>query len=168
MNWQDDPELEHIHRLNEVRKGLIRTAVIWTPLFLAALAGCIFYAVDTATGGSHGGSWVLVVILGIAAFLFGFQSIQALIDLFGEPAEETGYIQRRWARRDSFVFQTQYIRIDKRILRGDTLLLADIKEADYVHVRFYPHASVVIEIDRLPPPSNDEDDTPPPKHPTWG
>jgi hypothetical protein len=155
MNWQDDPEFEAIRRLHQVRNGLIRAAIIWTPLFLATLGACIFYAIDTATGGNHGGTSVLVVVLGIAAFLFGFQSIQALLDLFGEPAEETGFVQRRWARRDSFVFQTQYIRLDKRILRGDQLLLADIKETDYIRARFYPHSSVLVEVEKLVPPGEE-------------
>ena len=156
MNWYDDPELEAIRRVQQVRKGLIRTAIIWTPLFVAALGGCIFYAVDTATGSNYGGTWVLVVILAIASFLFGFQSIQALLDLFGQPIDETGFVQRRWARRDSIVFQTQYIRIDKRILRGDHLLLAEVKEGDYLRANFFPHSSVLVDVEKLPPPEGSE------------
>lgn len=152
MTWLDDPELESAMRLHRVRNGLLRTAIIWTPLFLAALAGFIFYAIDSATGAQHGGSWVLVVILGIIAFLFGYQSIQTIIDLFGQPIEATGFIQRRWARRDSFIFQTQYIRLDKHILRGDPLLLLEVKQADYVRILFYPHAGIVIEVEQLTPP----------------
>lgn len=156
MNWYDDPELAAIRRVQQVRKGLIRSAIIWTPLFLAALAGGVFYAIDTATGSSYGGTWILVVILAIAAFLFGFQSIQAWLDLFGKPIDETGFVQRRWARRDSFVFQTQYIRMDKRILRGDHLLLAEVKEGDYLRANFYPHSSVLVDVEKLPPPEDSD------------
>lgn len=158
MNWQDDPELEAARRAHGVRTSLIRTAIIWTPLFLAAAAGLIFYAVDTATGSKYGGTWILVVVLGIATFLFGFQSIQAWLDLFTEPIDQSGFVQRRWARRDSFVFQTQYIRIDKRILRGDHLLLAEVKEGDYIRANFYRHSNVLVDVEKLPPPERGDDD----------
>jgi hypothetical protein len=160
MNWQDDPELEALRRAHSVRTSLIRSAIIWTPLFLVVFAGMIFYIVDTTRGGDAGGTWVLVAVLGIASFLFGFQAVQSWLDLFGEPADQTGFVQRRWARRDAFVFQTQYIRIDKRILRGDHLLLAEVKEGDYLRAHFYPHSNLLIDVEKLPPPEGS--DTPRP------
>lgn len=154
MSWQDDPEFQAARRLHQVRSGLLRTAIIWTPLFALALFGFVFYLVDTATGGHHGGTWVLVVILGLFALLFGFQAIQAILDLAGAPKQQTGVVQRRWARRDSFILQSHYMRLDGRILRGDRFILDEVHERDYVQVTFYSHSNIIVSVEKLPPPSS--------------
>lgn len=152
MNWHDDPEILADIKRRGVRSRIIRSAVLWTPLFLAALFGTLYYIFDTATGGDHGGTWVLVVVLGVLTALFGFQSVQSVADLRSQPLEEDGFVTRRWSRSDSFVMKSHYIRLGKRILRGDVDLLATIKEKDYVHVTYYPHSAVIVWIDKIPPP----------------
>lgn len=152
-NWKDDPSLqEEMHRRG-VRGRIVRSALLWTPLFALMAVLFLFYLWDTAlNSGDHGGSWVLVVIVGVVAALFGFQASQSLLDLRGEPSNRTGMVTRRWSRSDSFVIKSHYIRLGKQILRGDEFQLAGVKEGDWVDVTYYSHSAVVIWLDKVPAP----------------
>lgn len=152
MNWKDDPEIQAEIQRRGARGSLVRTVVIWMPLFLACALATLFFLADTATGGSHGGTWVLVMVLGVLSVLFGFQGIQAALDLRTAPREESGFVERRWARRDSLVMQTQYMRLGRHILRGEAGLLEHISEGDYVTVSFYPHSAVIVWVAKEQPP----------------
>lgn len=154
MNWKDDPEIQAEIRRRGTRGGLIRSAIIWMPLFVVCAGATLFYFVDVLTGASYGGTWVLVIILAILATLFGFQGIQAVMDLAGSPSEESGYIERRWSRRDSLVMHTQYLRLGRRILRGDGDMLEPIKEGDYVEASFYRHSAVIVWIEKKKAPAD--------------
>ena len=157
MSWQDDPEIQRQMRLRAVRGRLFRSTVIWGPLFLATLAGTLFYAADILfLDRENGGTWVLVTILGILAVLFGFQAIQSLLDFFDKPRTESGYVTRRWARSDSLVVRSHYMRLANKILRGDAYLLAEIKEGDYVKATFYPHSAVLVWAEKQPEPEKTE------------
>jgi len=157
MNWADDPELGRELAIQAARRRLLRSVILWMPLFLAAAAGTIFFFADVAVRDrEHGGTWVLVTILGLFAVLFGFQAFQALLDYLGSPRTERGPVTRRWARSDSFVMRTHYMRLGKHILRGDVLLLVEIKEGDYVEATFYPHSAVLVWVERATPPEPGE------------
>jgi len=167
-SWREDPEIQATIRKQGVRTRLIRSAILWTPLFALALGAFLFWTFDTAfLGGDNGGTWVLVVILAIVTTLFGFQSIQSILDLLGKPATETGYVTRRWAKSDSLVIRSHYMRMGARILRGDAYTLADIKAGDYVEATFYPHSAVLIWAEKVPDPAAAvaEGATPTPKLP---
>jgi hypothetical protein len=156
MNWREDPQIMAEIQQRGVRGRLIRSAVLWTPLFLAAAVGLLYFFVDTAfLDGAHGGTWVLVVVLAVLATLFGFQSVQSLMDLRAKPVEQAGWVTRRWSRSDSIVMRSHYIRIGKRILRGDTDLLANIKQDDWVEVKFYPHSAVIVWVEKAEPPEGE-------------
>ena len=155
MNWKDDPEIRAEIKARGVRSRLLRSAILWTPLFLVSLGTALFYLIDVLLGGDHGGTWVLVIVLAILATLFGFQSLQSLLDLRTAPLETTGLVTRRWARSDSLVLRSHYVRIESRILRGDADLLANIKEGDYVETSYYRHSAVVVWIEKRPPPPGD-------------
>lgn len=156
MNWREDPQIMAEIQQRGVRGRLIRSALLWTPLFLAALTGAVWFFVDTVfLGGDHGGTWVLVVVLIILATLFGFQSIQSLLDLRSTPIEESGWVTRRWSRSDSLIMRSHYIRLGKRILRGDVDLLVNIKEEDWVEVKFYPHSAVIVWVEKALPPEGE-------------
>ena len=154
MNWRDDPQIRAEIKARGVRSRIVRSAILWTPLFLISLGAALFYLFDTLFGGDRGGTWVLVIVLGILATLFGFQSVQSLLDLRAAPLAATGLVTRRWARSDSLVLRSHYVRIDNRILRGDSDLLANIKEGDYVEASYYPHSAVIVWIERRPPPAS--------------
>jgi hypothetical protein len=106
-------------------------------------------------GGDNGGTWFLVVVLAVLTLLFGFQAIQSGLDYFGDPKVATGFVTRRWARSDSLVVKTHYIRLDKQILRGDQLILDGIREGDYVEATFYPHSAVLLWVEKQDPPATE-------------
>lgn len=156
-NWPDDPALqEEMHRRG-VRVRILRSAILWTPLFAVMAVLFLFYLWDTAlNSGDRGGSWVLVVVIGVMTGLFGFQAIQSLLDLYGEPRRRTGMVTRRWSRNDSFIIKSHYIRLGKQILRGDEFQLAGVKDGDYVDVTYYEHSAVVIWLEKVAPPESSE------------
>jgi hypothetical protein len=150
-DWSDDPDVQRKAHEHAVRMGIVRSAVIWTPLFLVSAGAFVFFLVDEATGGDRG-SWFLVVVLAIFGLLFGVQSIQSLLDLASEPAILEGQVGRRWSRRDSFVAKSHYMRVGRQILRGDQFTLGGISTGDRVRVRFHRRSSVVIEAEKLSEP----------------
>ena len=153
MNWNDDPQLARERQKSAARGRLLRSIIIWGPLFIASLAGLLFWTFDRAfLDGDNGGTWFLVVVLAVLTLLFGFQAIQSGLDYFGEPATQTGLVTRRWARSDSLVVKTHYIRVGKTILRGDQVILDGIREGDYVEATFYPHSAVLLWVEKKESP----------------
>ncbi|MCC7364133.1 MAG: hypothetical protein IT303_07145 [Dehalococcoidia bacterium] len=151
-DWQDDPEIQQRLREGRVRNGILRTAIIWTPLFLVSAVALVYFLADILTGGNQG-TWFLIVVLSIFTVLFGFQAIQAIMDLRSEPRHTEDIVTRRWSRSDSLVMRSHYIRLaSKQILRGDLDLLMEVKEGDRVSVRFYPHSAILVSLDRLAEP----------------
>jgi hypothetical protein len=152
MNWQDDPEIQQRRREHSVRMGVLRSALLWSPFFIASFGALLFFFFDLVTGGDRG-TWFLLVVLAIFSVLFGSQCLQAWFDLFGEPTTMTAEVTRRWTRNDSIVMRTHYVRIGKTILRGDAVMLAEIKLGDTVNARFYKHSGVLVSIEKLPSPA---------------
>jgi len=149
MKWHEDPEIRRPYAAAAARGGLIRTAVIWMPLFVLAALGMLFFLFDQLTGGDRG-SWFLVIVLAVMTTLFGFQGMQATLDLAGEPREKTGEVTRRWSRSDSLVMKSHYIRLDSgEILRGNVILFDGIEAGDRVNVLYYPHSAVVIDLEKV-------------------
>lgn len=146
---EHDPSYRQAMEEARVRNGLIRSALIWTPLFLLSGGAFAYYFLGQLFG-FGGGTWFLTVVLGFVAFLMGYQGINALRDLVGGPRETEGRVTRRWARRDSIVFQSHYIRLDKKIFRIDSVFHGDIKVGDHVRLRYYPASMVVLSAERLP------------------
>lgn len=152
MSWEHDPEIAAKLVEHRVRNGMIRSAVIWTPLFLVTAGGCLFSIADQVFALDKGSTWFLVVVLAVLSVLFGFQAFQALLDLRAEPAEEAGIVSRRWSRSDSLVMRSHYIRIGDHILRGDLFVLDGVKEGDEVRVRYFPHSAVLVAVEKLKKP----------------
>jgi hypothetical protein len=156
MKWQDDPEIQAQVYANRIRSGLIRSAFLWTPFFLLAAGLLIFFLFDQVTGGGKG-SWFLVVILAVFSVLLGFQSAQPVLDLRGEPVEGTFVVVRRWSKADGLVMKTHYLQLDNRqILHGDRYILDGIKSEDRVHVKYYPHTGVIVNLEKAPLPKATE------------
>ncbi len=153
MNWHEDPEIRRPFAIAAARGGLIRTAVIWMPLFVATAVALLFFLFDQLTGGGRG-SWFLVIVLAVLTTLFGFQGMQATLDLVGEPLEKTAEVTRRWSRSDSIVMKSHYIRTDSgEILRGNVVLFDGIEPGDRVKVLYYPHSAVVIDLEKVKEPA---------------
>ena len=158
MNWQQDPELARLAHQSGIRGRLLRSVILWSPFFIASLAGLLFFAFDRLFfGGDHGGTWFLVIVLLVLTVLFGFQTIQSLLDYIGEPRVATGYVGRRWSRSDSIVIKAHYIRLGKLILRGDQLVLDGIREGDYIEATFYPHSAVLVWVEKKEPPAKEDE-----------
>ena len=152
MNWKDDPLVQKAEQERRIRGGIIKSAVLWTPLFLLAAGGLLFFVGDMLFGAQRG-TWFLIVVLAILSFLLGYQSIHNLLDLLHGDTEMTGRITRRWSRSDSLVLRSHYIRVDRnKIFRIERAYHDDVKEGDYVRVRYYPRSAVVIECEKLPDP----------------
>jgi hypothetical protein len=157
MNWNDDPQIVRERQKSAARSRLLRSIIIWGPLFLLSLGAFLFWTFDRAfLGGDNGGTWFLVVVLAVLTLLFGFQAIQSALDYFGEPKTDLGYVTRRWARSDSLVVRTHYIRVGKQILRGDQVILDGIREGDYVEATYYPHSAVLLWVEKRDPPGGAE------------
>ena len=141
------------------RSALVRTAIIYTPLFLVAL----IFVLGTLVGAIDGGV-VLLVMAGILCFLFGYQSIQALRDLRGGTTVVTrGPVNRIWSKMDMFVSRSYYITVQRNIFRIPIQSYWDLREEakrmraegtdeDYrieVQVEHYPHTGNVVAVERL-------------------
>jgi hypothetical protein len=144
-----DPLVQRAHQERRARNSLIRSAVIWLPLFAVSGGALLYFGFDKLTGGDSG-TWFLLVVLSILSFLFGYQGIHALLDLIQGDTTTEGFVIRRWARTDSLVMRSHYIRLDSReIFRIDNLYHGEAKAGDYVRVRYYPRSAVVIELERV-------------------
>lgn len=160
MNWQSDPILFRAEMERRVRSGLRRTAITWTPLFIAALGGFGYFVILPLFQG-EGLRIVPVFIFGGLAFLFGFQAISAIRDLREGPRTTQGVVARAWRARDSLVFRTYYIRLHTRaILRGDYDFHGHIRNGDYVEATYFRRSSVIIECNVLEQPQLESDSSP--------
>jgi hypothetical protein len=144
-----DPLIRRTHQERRARNGLLRNAVIWLPLFTVTGGALLYFLFSKLTGGDSG-TWFLIVVLSILSFLFGYQGIHALLDLIHGDTTTEGLVTRRWARTDSLVMRSHYIRLDgNEIFRIDNLYHGEAKAGDYVRVRYYPRSAVVIELEKI-------------------
>ena len=152
MNWDDDPEVQRALRERSARVSILRSAILWMPLFLVTFGALVYFFIDVVTGGEQGTVFLLVV-LSVLSLLFGFQALQAVLDLAGAPHRETQLVTRRWSRNDSFVMRTHYIRLESgQILRGDKAMLNEIDAGHRVEVLYFRHSGVLIDVARLKEP----------------
>lgn len=147
----EDPLLSALEQEARARAAVVRQAVVWTPLFLAAAGAFVFFFIDEARGGDRG-SWFLVGLLGVFTLLSGHMSIQALRDLSSGPVEQEGLVTRRWARTDAFIFRSHYVRVEPGIILRIDPRSHEISEGDYVSVRFYRGTGVAVIFERREPP----------------
>lgn len=156
MSAYGDPQLERALKTRAVRAGIMRAAVLWTPLGLAAAGAFVYFLIDRAfRGGESGSTWFLVVVLGLLALLFGYQAVQSVLDLFTQPRKRRGRVTRMWSRRDSLVAKTYYLRVDRQILRADAHGIAGVREGDWVEVTYFPHSAVLVWADVVDGPGEE-------------
>lgn len=140
------------------RNALLRSALFYTPLFILTLIAIISILVGLFDGG-----WLLLIIGLIAAFLFGYQSIQALRDLrVRELVVTQGPVSRIWSKMDLFISRSYYINVNRNIFRIPLQSYWDLREEakrmradrtdeDYrieVRVEHYPHTGNVVSVER--------------------
>lgn len=138
-------------KLRKARRGLWRSAILWTPPFLASLAGGLYFLTrQVAT--DDGAGWVAPVLLLVFAVLLGFQSIQPLRDLRGRTLTLEGFISRRWAKFD-LISRSNYLRIDHdKILRTDRVQYLMVDKDDYVAIEYFPASMIAAVVEKRDPP----------------
>ena len=143
---------------SSARAEVVRTAVLYTPLFVLTLLGLALMVT---------GTWdfapVLFVILVVLAVLFGYQSIQSLRDLRAELRTTRGPVTRIWSKMDLIITRSYYIRVAGNIFRIPLPAYFDLREEakrlrsaglddEYlieVEVVHYPHTGTVESVARL-------------------
>ncbi len=140
------------------RASVMRTALFYTPLFIASLIAVLLTLIGVWNTGI-----VLLVILLLLSFLFGYQGIQALRDLRAEMKTTRGPVSRIWSKMDLVVTRSYYIRVSGSIFRVPFPMYYDLREEakrlksaglddEYlieVQVVHYPHSGTVESVERL-------------------
>jgi hypothetical protein len=124
----------------------MRVALVFTPLFLLSLAGIGIVIFNLVREGPSG-LIITLLLLSLAAFLTGHQSIQSLRDLRSSPRLSTGLVDRKWSRADLFVMRSYYIYVDRSVFKVTPLIYIELEEGDTVSVNHYPHTNTVISVE---------------------
>jgi hypothetical protein len=144
----DQPEYQLEAQRARARGSLFRTALVWTPFFAVSLGAWLYFTVGQLFGFGEG--WFLVGVLSFVTFLLGYQSVGATRDLFRGTSEVTGRVTRRWARRDSLVIKSHYVRIDHgKIIRLDGVFHTDVAQGDNVRIVYYPSSMMAVTVEKL-------------------
>ena len=130
------------------RASVWRTALFFTPLFLAGLALEGYLAASFAEDPS-GSAVPGLVIVGFITLLLGIESVQALRDLVAAPRELEDVVTRTWIRTDAFVFRNAYAMVARRVFRLTPEQALEVQKGDIVRVRFYPNTNTLITIERV-------------------
>ena len=138
------PGLEEAYRA--ARSSLIRVALVFTPLFLLSLAGIGIVIFNLVREGPSG-LIITLLLLSLAAFLTGHQSIQSLRDLRSSPTVSSGLVDRKWSRADLFVLRSYYIYVDRSVFKVTPLIYTELEEGDTVSVNHCPHTNTVISVE---------------------
>ena len=136
--------MDEAHRA--ARSSLVRTALVFTPMFLLSLGGIGLVILNLVREGASGLIFTLV-LLALAASLTGYQSFQSLRDLRISPHVSRGVITRKWSRADLFIMRSHYIYVDRSVFKVTPLIYAELEEGDSVSVTHYPHTSTVISVE---------------------
>ncbi len=143
---------------SSARAGVIRQAVLYTPLLIA----CIIVELAGLFGIWRLGPVLPFIVLGVGA-LFGYQSVQALRDLREQLQTTRGPVLRIWSKMDLFVTKSYYIAVGRHIFRIPLPAYFDLREEakrlraaelddEYrieVEVVHYPHTGIVESVARV-------------------
>ena len=119
---------------------------MFTPLFLLSLAGVGAVIFNLVREGPSG-LIITLLLLSLAGFLTGHQSIQSLRDLRSSPTVSSGLVDRKWSRADLFVLRSYYVYVDRSVFKVTPLIYAELEEGDTVSVNHYPHTNTVISVE---------------------
>lgn len=124
------------------RASLIRSALLFTPLFLLVLAG-LGFVVRSLVEDFGAGGIIGAVIVGLVALLTGYQCVQSLRDLSASPVETRGPIHRKWSRADLFVLRSYYLMVERNVFRVEPEEFDELNVGDTVSIIHYPHTATV-------------------------
>lgn len=128
------------------RSSILRTAVVYTPLFLLSLAGIALVVLNLVREGASG-LIITLMLLSLAALLTGYQSSQSLRDLRSSPEVTKGPIARKWSRADFFILRSHYIFVGRSVYKVTPMIFTELEEGDSVSVTHYPHTNTVVSVE---------------------
>jgi hypothetical protein len=123
------------------RNSVIRSAAIWTPIFIASTALGVAFALIAL---DSPGAWVSFAIAALIALLSGISALGALRDIYAEPIQTTGVIERKWRKSDALFFRGHYILCQKRVFRIPREVYDELPDVGAgVLLEHYPHTSAL-------------------------
>lgn len=145
MNWHEDADIITGELEHSARVRVVRSAIIWSPLFLLCGGAWVFFTFDRIFLQEYGSTWFLVVVLTVLTSLFAFPAVQSWLDLREGPRERDVRVIRTWSRRDAFVVKNHFLKLESgQILEGNALSVEGVKEGSEARVRYYPHSAILI------------------------
>ena len=135
----------------QARKGIVRSIAWATPLLITSLSVSVFILMLALDGRTS--LWVTFGITSIVSLLSGVTAMAAWRDLFSEPRDTEGFINRKWTKSDVFIFRGHYIRVGKRIFRiRKHTYEAMPKEGQGIYLRHYPYTNTVVHWEKIKSP----------------
>jgi hypothetical protein len=135
------------HQRPDARRSVIRSATVWTPVFVLAAALSVWLAIVALRDSPS--AWISFAITALIALLSGVSAFGALRDLYAEPMETTGPIDRKWRKSDILLFRGHYLLIQRRVFRIPREIYDAMPDAGgEVRVEHYPHTNALISWSR--------------------
>ncbi|PZC43090.1 MAG: hypothetical protein DK306_002156 [Chloroflexi bacterium] len=150
-------------QLQKARRQIIRSTLIWLPIFVLFASIAVFFLVRALT--EESGAWIGFAIVGLIALLTMPLLIAALQDLRAAPIETEGQLARKWRKSDFLIAKAHYVMVGKRVFRLDShtwLQMPDVPAR--VHVLHYPHTNTLVDWRRS---ESDEEVGPAPAARPW-
>ena len=130
-----------MHIREGAHQSVVRSAVTWTPIFIASTAGSVSFALIAI---DSPGTWVIFAITALTALLSGVSALGALRDIYAEPIQTTGVIERKWRKSDVLIFRGHYVLCRKRVFRVPREVYDELPEVGGgVLLEHYPHTSAL-------------------------
>ena len=148
MHKQHYPELQA--EADRARGGVIRDAIIYTPLMLGGL-GLLLWMLAVRIFTDREPSWVLFGVVAAVTTLVTFMAQAALRDLATGTTDVSGPITKKWRRTDSLFVRSHYFAVGGKILHVNTVDWHLHDEGDNVVVRYYPRTGSVSSVERIKP-----------------
>ncbi len=132
----------------DARSKVVRSAAVWTPIFVVSTALSIAFAVLAL---DSPGAWISFAIAALIGVLSGVSALGALRDLYTEPVETQGLVERKWRKSDILVFRGHYILCRKRVFRVPREDYEEMPEAGGgIIIRHYPHTNALVAWSKTP------------------
>lgn len=131
------------HTRPDARRSVMRSAVVWTPIFIASSALAVAFALIALDDSP--GAWISFAIAALVALLSGVSALGALRDLYTVPIETKGKIERKWRKSDILVFRGHYVMVRKRVFRIPRELYDAMPEAGAsIAIQHFPHSNAIV------------------------
>ena len=126
------------------RRGLIRSAIVTTPLFILFVGLTTFYLIRAAEG--NNGDWIVTALTALIALLLATTAVESLRDLFVDPIETNGSIKKKWRKSDFLLLRQYYVQVDDEVFRVRKDQFQALPSADQmVSVSHFPHTHTVVD-----------------------